>query len=69
MPRDEGKFRRAVARPEHVELAFGLANFGDVDMETADWIDFQLPLGRDLSLDVRQSENTVALAALGGTSV
>ena len=30
---DEGKFRRVVDRHGHVELAFGRANFGEVEME------------------------------------
>lgn len=50
MQLDESKFRRAVDRHEHVELVFGRANFGNVDMEIADWIGFEFPLGGDFYL-------------------
>ncbi len=32
-------------------------------MEIADWIGFELPLGGDLALDIRQPRNAVALKA------
>ena len=51
---DESEFRRSVDRHKHVELSFGGAHFGDVDMEIANRIGFELPLGGDLTLDVRQ---------------
>lgn len=54
MQLDEGEFRSAVDRHKHVELPFGHADFGDVDMEIADPIGFELPLGGDLTVDFWQ---------------
>jgi len=51
---DEGELRRSIDRHEHVKFAFGRAHLGDVDMEIADRIGFEFPLGRDLAVDFRQ---------------
>jgi hypothetical protein len=51
---DEGELRHAVDRNEHVELALGGAHLGDVDMEIADRIGFELSLSGDLAFDLRQ---------------
>src|SRR6185312_11842308 len=42
---DEGELRGAVDGDEQVELAFGRPDFGDVDVEEADRIALELPLG------------------------
>ncbi len=51
---DESEFRRAVDRHEHIEFALGGAHLGDVDMEIADRIGVELPLGGNFPVDLRQ---------------
>jgi hypothetical protein len=51
---DEGKLRCSIDRHEHVELAINRAHLGDVDVEIADRIGFELLLGGDLAVDLRQ---------------
>jgi hypothetical protein len=60
---DEGELRRAVDRHQHVELALLRAHLGDVDVEVADGIGLELPLGGDLTFGLRQSGDAVALKA------
>ena len=59
----EGKFRRPVDRHEHVELAFGCADFGNVDMEIADWVGLERLLVGFTALHLGQPRDTVALQA------
>ena len=54
MQLDEGELRRSIDRHEHIEFAFGRAHLGDIDMEIADRIGFEFPLGGDLAVDFRQ---------------
>ena len=51
---DECELRRPVDRHEQIEPAFGGANLGDVDMEIADRIGFELAFGGDLVADLGQ---------------
>jgi hypothetical protein len=39
------------------------SHLGDLDVEVADWIGFELPLGGGLTFDLRQSGDAVALKA------
>jgi len=58
---DEDELRRAVDGDEHVELAVLRADLGDVDMEVADRIGFELLSWRAFSLEVRHSGDVMAL--------
>ncbi len=60
---DEGKLGYAVDRHEQVELALGSPNLGDVDMEVADRVAFELPLCGCLAFDLRQLRDAMALKA------
>ena len=60
---DEGELRGSVDGDEEIELALGGSNLRDVDMEIADRIGLELPLGRGLAFDLRQPRDPMALQA------
>lgn len=60
---DEGKLRCAINGDEHVELALLGANFGNVDMEIADRIGFELLPGGPVAFDISKLGNAVPLKA------
>ena len=53
---DEGELRGSVDGDEEIELALGGSNLGDVDMEIADRIGLELPLGRGFAFDLGSLE-------------
>jgi hypothetical protein len=58
---DEGELGRAVDRHEEVEPAFFGSHLGEVDVEEAEWISFELSFGGFLALDLGQTADAVAL--------
>lgn len=60
---DEGELGRAVDGDQQGELALFGADFGDVDVEKADRVGFELPLDRNLALALRQLRDTMPLQA------
>lgn len=60
---DIGKFTGPVDGHEEIEPAFCAADLGDIDVEVADRIGFELLLRRRIAIDVRQATNAVALQA------
>lgn len=60
----EGELGSAIHGDKEVELAFGRAHFGQIDMEVADGIFFKLLfLARAGAIEIRQAANAVALQA------
>ena len=51
---DKGELRGTVDGDKEIELALGGSNLRDVDMEIADRIGLELPLGRGLAFDLGQ---------------
>ena len=51
---DKGELRGPVDGDKEIELALGGSNLRDVDMEIADRIGLELPLGRGLAFDLGQ---------------
>jgi hypothetical protein len=60
---DEGELGCAVDRHEEVELALLSSDFGDVDMEIADRIGFELTFGGGFAFDLRKLRDAMALQA------
>ena len=60
---DKGELRGPVDGDKEIELALGGSNLRDVDMEIADRIGLELPLGRGLAFDLGQPRDSVALQA------
>ncbi len=60
---NEGELGRSVDGNEEVEFAFRSAHLGDVDMEVADRIGFELALGRLVAFDVGKPRDAVTLQA------
>ena len=60
---DEGEFGDPVDGNQQIELALCGLDFGDVDVEVAKWVSFELAFGRDGAFDVRQSGDVVSLQA------
>ena len=60
---DEGELRRPVDCDEEVQLAFRRPHFGDVDVEVADRVSFELAPSGLVAVDLRQSRDAVALQA------
>ena len=60
---DKGKFARPINGNEQIELALGGLHLGDVDVEEADRVAFELPLRGDVARDVWQARDVVALQA------
>ena len=60
---DEGELGGSVDRDEQVKLALFGANLGDVDVEVADRVALELPLGGLLAFDPGQPRNAMALQA------
>src|SRR5271168_225336 len=58
---DEGELRGSINGDQQVELTLFRADLGDVDVEVAKWIGFELPLVGSVSLDIRQAGNAMAL--------
>lgn len=58
---DEDELRGAIDGDEHIELAVFRADLGDVDVDIADRIGFELLLGRGFSLQVGQAGDVMAL--------
>ena len=56
-----GKLARAVDANEQEELSFGSLHFGDVDLEEADRVAFELRPLRLVALDVRQARDAMPL--------
>jgi hypothetical protein len=50
----EGELAGAVDGHEEVEFSFGGLNLGDIDVEEADRVGFELLFGRFVAGDVRQ---------------
>ena len=63
MQLDEGELRGAVDGHEHMQLALFGAHLGDVDVEVADRVGFELLPRRLVALDIRQAADAVALQA------
>src|SRR3984893_3055521 len=61
MQLDKGEFRGSIDCDKEMKLAFFGPNFGNVDVEEADWIGFELLLRRLVPLDIRQLADAVAL--------
>ena len=61
MQLDKGEFRRSIDGDKEMELAFFGPHFGNVDVEEADRIGFELLLRRLAPLDIRQLADAVAL--------
>ncbi len=65
----EGELRGPIDINVQVQLTFACPHIGDVDLEIADRIRFELLLGRLVALDIRQTGDTMALqAAMQGRS-
>lgn len=60
---NESEFRCAIDGDEHVELALFGANFGNVDMEIADRIGFELLADGLVAFDVGKFGDAVPLEA------
>ena len=60
---DKDKFARPINGDEEMELALGGLHLGDVDVEEADRIAFELPPRGDVARDVWQARDVVALQA------
>ena len=55
---DKGELRGPVDGDKEIELALGGSNLRDVDMEIADRIGLELPLGRGLAFDLGAASRT-----------
>jgi hypothetical protein len=60
---DEGELGGAVDRDEEMELACGGLDFGNVDVEVADRVGFELFLRGLVALNIRQATDPMALQA------
>ena len=58
-----GKLTCAINACEHVELAFSSLNLGDVDMEQADGVAFELLALRLVTFHIRQARDAMPLKA------
>ena len=58
---DESELRCAIDGDEHVQLALFGPHLGDVDVEVADRVAFELLLRRLVTFDIRQAADAVAL--------
>ena len=61
MQLDKGEFRRSIDGDKEMELAFLGSHFGNVDVEEADRVSFELLLRRLAPLDIWQLADAVAL--------
>ena len=61
---DEGELGGAIDGHEYVELAFGAAQFGDIEMEKSDRVAAELLLGRLITFHFGQPADAVALQAV-----
>ena len=57
----EGELRGSIDRNIQMQLAFRRLHLSDVDMEEADRVALELPLGRLVALDIRQPADAMAL--------
>ena len=58
---DEGELGCAINGDQQVKLALFGPDFGNVDVEKADRMDFEFPLDRGLAFDLRQLRNALPL--------
>lgn len=58
---DEGELRGAIDGDEHVQLALFSPDLGNINVEVADRIAFELLLGRFVPFNIRQPADAVAL--------
>ena len=65
---DKGELRGPVDGDKEIELALGGSNLRDVDMEIADRIGLELPLGRGLAFDLGQPREILRGAASSGAT-
>ena len=63
MQLDEGELGRVVDGDEHVKLSLLGADFGDVDVDVADWVGLEAFLGGLLAIGVGQAGDAMALQA------
>ena len=65
---DKGELRGPVDGDKEIELALGGSNLRDVDMEIADRIGLELPLGRGLAFDLGGPSEFRGAASSGATT-
>lgn len=58
---DEGKFAGSVYGNIEMQLAFRGMNFGQIDVEVADWIALEFPFCGLVALDIRQPADPMPL--------
>ena len=61
MQLDESELRGSIDGDEHIQLTLVGAHFGDIDMEVADRVGFELLLWRSVSLDIGQATDAMTL--------
>ena len=57
----EGELRSAIDGLKKVKLAFGVANFGQVDVEVSDWVALELLPARLVAFHLRQAADAMPL--------
>jgi len=65
---DEGELRGSINGHQKVELALLGANLGDIDVEKAERIDFELALVGLVAVDARQAGDAVTFGGSGGVT-
>jgi hypothetical protein len=60
---NESELRGSIDGDEEIEFALGGSNLGDIDMEIADRVRLEFPLGGGFAFDLRQAGDSMTLQA------